>query len=180
MIVLDVDHTLLHTWFSEPDFDRLPAYDTHRTSEQRRAYREQLLQHFPACGIWENNLVCPRPFLDEFTAFLRASGKEYGFYSTGELGYLQEILPQVAPELLQGASFVWGRERCTGRIEYRKDIEALGDEFGYRVDEIVMLDDMQVVEPERCRVPIAPFRVSPSIEVALADNELQRIQALLA
>lgn len=170
LVILDIDHTLLHTWTGFSDDQA--AVDT-------TAFRALLLDSYPGSFSWEGHPVCPRPHLERFSRFLLSTNLAWGFYSTGETGYVETVLHTLVPELIAKAEFVWGRDHCIPRMQtLAKDLEVVSETFGYRLDEIVMIDDLPVVEPDHRRLPINSFRIST--DIATASNDIELLRMILA
>lgn len=177
LIVLDIDHTLLHTWMPEALPPFISADDPHRTAEQRQQYASRLLAEYPHVRTWNDAVICPRPHLDWFIQeLLNEPTIDVAIYSTAAPIYITECLSRVAPDLLKHAAFVWGKAQCVKRDKTRvKDLELIAREFGYPIHNIRMVDDLQVVTPEPNRIPIEAFRVDVDLGLALQDTELLRV-----
>lgn len=175
LVVLDIDNTLLHTWMpmTLPPFIALD--DPHRTEEHRRLFATRLLSEYPGAVIWNDAIICPRPFLQEFIQFLVDEPTiDIGVYSTAAPIYLSESLMRVAPDLLSNAKFVWGKAQCIKKEKRRmKDLSLVAQQFNYDLKDIIMLDDLPVVMPEQNRLAITPFRVDIDLELAIKDGQLK-------
>lgn len=179
LIILDVDHTLLHAWISEPIYDWLPPDDPHQTPEKRKQYQQRLLEQFPGAYQWNDFVVCPRPYLNKLEEFILTDQRiQFGFYSTGAPIYLEGLLPRVVPKLYDKALFVWGKNKCPRVQEIKmpyKDLNLVSEQFGVSLDHIVMVDDLPTVVPWYNRLDISRFNLMYGMEVPLQDYQLLRL-----
>jgi len=199
LIILDVDHTLLHSYAVETILDWLPPEDTKRTIEERAKYKTTLLEQVH--GAWECNdfLVCPRPHLARLESFiLSQQNLSVAFYSTAAPIYLETVLPRVVPKLYDKAKFVWGKDKCqlykeikykihpmasllSGGGRYReikiriKDIATVCGQVGIALDQIFMVDDLPTVTPWFSWLEISPFNIAQGIGPAHQDYQLLRL-----
>ena len=187
LLVLDVDHTLLHAWVSEPVYDWLPADDPNRTPEKRKQYQQLLLEKFPGSYQWNDFVVCPRPHLNKLEEFLLSNPRiQFGFYSTGAPVYLEGLLPRVVPKLYKRALFIWGKDKCPRVKEVKmpyKDLNLVSEAFGISLEQMVMVDDLPTVVPWYSRLHITRFNLTHGIEGAMRDFQLlqliKRLQIIL-
>jgi len=177
LVVLDIDHTLLHSWVptSLPPFIALD--DPHRTEEQRQQFAERLLTQFPGAKVWNDSIICPRPYLHEFIQELIGHPAiDIAVYSGAAPVYLTESLSRVSPALLNHAKFVWGKAQCIKQDKRRvKDLSLVEQKYNYSLENILMLDDLPIVLPESNRLAIQPFRVDINLEVAIKDDQLKSV-----
>lgn len=179
LLILDVDHTLLHSYSAEAILDWLPPEDTNRSVEARIKHKALLLEKVP--GAWECNdfVVCPRPHISQLEEYI-VTQDDLGvaFFSTAAPIYLEMILPRLVPKLYERAMFVWGKDKCTRLNGLKfpiKDMQSVRNEFGLMYEQIWMVDDSPVVTPWYHWLEISPFNISTRIEPAHQDYQLLRL-----
>lgn len=179
LLILDVDHTLLHSWVAEPIYERLPQDDPHRTPETRQLYKNVLLEKVPGAWQWNDLVVCPRPYLAELENFVLSQSRlKVAFYSTAAPIYLETLLPRVVPKLYDKAVFVWGKDKCVRdkivKIPY-KDMVSVCEQVRMGIEQIWMVDDLPTVVPWFSRLDISRFNITDGIEPAHQDFQLLRL-----
>lgn len=180
LIVLDVDHTLLHTWhYSELAITMMNLDGTDSPYEEGFddiTYSKKLLKCFSNAFEWEENTVCPRPHLPEFSEQLLKLDTDIAIFSTGTRYYLEAVLPEVIPDLWKNTKFVWDRLFLSQQGSRKlKNMAKIQSELSYSIENIIMLDDSDIVTPWHNHLTITPFDVSPGkLDSALQDNALLR------
>ena len=142
--------------------------------------KELLQQEYPKATPFKDEpsaMIVPRPYLDEFTAFLEMnkSRLDIAIYSTGTATYIGTALASVCPWMIGKARFIWDITHCRdldGVI--LKDVDHISHKHNYSPNHIRILDDSDVVVPEKNRIPVEPF-VATDFSTARNDNELLRI-----
>jgi len=179
LVILDVDHTLLHSYVVDTILDRLPPEDTNRTLEARAQYKTTLLEQINGAWQWNDFVVCPRPHLTRLEDFiLSQSNLSVAFYSTAAPIYLETVLPRLVPKLYGGAKFVWGKDKCLRNKEVKipvKDMVPVCEQVNVGIEQIWMVDDLPTVTPWFNRLDISPFNIAHGIEPAHQDYQLLRL-----
>jgi hypothetical protein len=155
----------------------IAADDPHRTEEQRKVFAARLLSEYPNTSIWNDSIICPRPHLQEFFRSLIYDEKvRFGIYSTAVPIYITEVLKRLPQDIAMHATFIWGKDKCVKVDGKRcKDLRKVSTVFDVDLDNIIMIDDLPVVLPEINRLPIKPFRVDINLELAMKDDQLNKI-----
>lgn len=179
LIILDVDHTLLHAWVTDPVMEWLSPDDPFKTPESRQQYKTTLLEKVHGAWHWNDLVICPRPYISKFESFLLSQPRfEVAFYSTAAPVYLETILPRVVPKLYKQAKFVWGKNKCPRLSEVKmpyKDLNQVAEEFDVDIEHMVMVDDLPTIIPWCNRLDIARFNISQDVEPAQRDVALLRL-----
>jgi len=179
LVILDVDHTLLHSYAVETILDWLPPEDTNRSIDVREKYRTTLLDQVKGAWEWNDFVVCPRPHLSRLENFILSEPKlSVAFYSTAAPVYLETVLPRLVPKLYDKALFVWGKDKCVRDKVVKipvKDMVPVCELVKMGIEQIWMVDDLPTVTPWFNRLDISPFNISHGLEPAHQDYQLLRL-----
>jgi TFIIF-interacting CTD phosphatase-like protein len=124
--------------------------------------------------------VLRRPGVEEFLEFALSHFEQVGVWTASTLGYALPVLDHLVDR--QRLAFVWGRERCTLRIDYEsrdgewlKDIRKLTKRGKCHKERLLFVDDTpaKLARSYGNLIAIRPFQGDP------ADRELQLLELYL-
>lgn len=169
LLILDIDNTLLNTVIlrdlAEGELQRI---------------REALLRALPGSACIKDEpriVVVPRPHLVEFTEYLNGVKGilDVGIYSSATASYIRKVLSAVFPWCIGNARFIWDITYCyelDGIL--KKDLSKISQSMGYRLENIRMLDDSEVILQRKLRIEISPFE-NAHVSKTKKDRELLRV-----